>query len=86
MEDFIHTKAIEFAKQRIAVSYLVFAEQEGHTYFVGYYTLANKFVCVNSSSLSKTMQKKNWKVFTIRSGIRSLYGFYATDCAAWQKF
>lgn len=58
VEDFIHTKAIEFAKQRIAVSYLIFAEQEGHTYFVGYYTLANKFVCVNSSSLSKTMQKK----------------------------
>ena len=54
VEDFIHTKAIEFAKQRIAVSYLVFAEQEGHTYFVGYYTLANKFVCVNSSSLSWT--------------------------------
>lgn len=27
VEDFIHTKAILFAKQRIAVSYLVFAEQ-----------------------------------------------------------
>ena len=45
VEDFIHTKAIEFTKQRIAVSYLVFAEYEGHTYFVGYYTLANKFIC-----------------------------------------
>ena len=58
VEDFIHTKAIEFAKQKIAISYLVFAEQDNHKYFVGYYTLANKFVCVNSSSLSKTMQKK----------------------------
>lgn len=58
VEDFIHTKAIQFAKQRIAVSYLVYAEQEEQKYLVGYYTLANKFVCVNSSALSKTMQKK----------------------------
>lgn len=58
VEDFIHTKAIQFAKQRIAVSYLVFAEQNEQRYFVGYYTLANKFVCVNGSALSKTMQKK----------------------------
>lgn len=58
VEDFIHTKAIPFAKQRIAVSYLVFAEQDGQNYFIGYYTLANKFVCVNGSTLSKTMQKK----------------------------
>ena len=58
VEDFIRTKAITFAKQRIAVSYLVFAEQSEQNYFVGYYTLANKFVCVNGSALSKTMQKK----------------------------
>lgn len=58
VEDFIRTKAIQFAKQRIAISYLVFAENEGEHLFVGYYTLANKFVCVNSSSLSKTMQKR----------------------------
>lgn len=58
VEDFIHTKSIEFVKQKIAVSYLVFAEYKERTYFVGYYTLANKFVCVNSSSLSRTMQKK----------------------------
>lgn len=58
VEDFIRTKAIPFAKQKIAISYLIFVEQDNQKYFVGYYTLANKFVCVNSSSLSKTMQKK----------------------------
>lgn len=58
VEDFIHTKAIQFAKQRVAVSYLVFAEQNEQQYLVGYYTLANKFVSVNSSALSKTLQKK----------------------------
>ncbi|MGN0372088.1 MAG: N-acetyltransferase [Enterocloster sp.] len=58
VEDFIRNKAIQFAKQRIAISYLIFAEENGQRYFIGYYTLANKFVCVNGSSLSKTMQKK----------------------------
>lgn len=58
VEDFIHTKAIQFAKQKIAISYLVFAEKDNTQYLVGYYTLTNKFVCVNNTSLSKTMQKK----------------------------
>lgn len=58
VEDFIRMKAIPFARQRIAVSYLIFAEYNQQQHFIGYYTLANKFVCVNGSSLSKTMQKK----------------------------
>jgi hypothetical protein len=58
VEQFIQTKAVEFAKQKIAITYLVFVEHSGQQILVGYYTLANKFVCVNSSSLSKTMQKK----------------------------
>lgn len=58
VEDFIQSKAIQFAKQRIAISYLVFTEINNENLFVGYYTLANKFICINSSSLSKTLQKK----------------------------
>ena len=37
---------------------MIFAEYNQQQHFIGYYTLANKFVCVNGSSLSKTMQKK----------------------------
>lgn len=58
VEDFLRTKAISFARQHIAVSYLVFADYNHANILVGYYTLANKFVCVNRQSLSKTMQKK----------------------------
>lgn len=58
VEDFIHTKAIQFVKQKITISYLVFAGLDNLRYLVGYYTLTNKFVCVNNTSLSKTMQKK----------------------------
>lgn len=58
VEDFILTKSIQFAKQKIAISYLVFIEQSSKLYLAGYYTLANKFVCVSSSALSNTMRKK----------------------------
>lgn len=58
VEDFIHTKAIPFARQHIAVTYLIFAEQNNQKYLVGYYTLTNKFICINNSALSKTLQKK----------------------------
>ena len=58
VEDFIHTKAIPFARQHIAITYLVFSEQNNQKHLVGYYTLTNKFICINSSALSKTLQKK----------------------------
>lgn len=58
VEDFIHTKAIPFARQHIAITYLVFAEQNNQKYLVGYYTLTNKFICINSSALSKPCKRK----------------------------
>lgn len=58
VEDFIHNKAIEFARQRIAITFLVFKQSENGSAFVGYYTLANKFVSIAGTYLSKTLQKK----------------------------
>ncbi len=58
VEDFIQNKAIEFARQRIANTFLVFKENENDAALVGYYTLANKFVSVAGTLLSKTLQKK----------------------------
>lgn len=58
VEDFILNKAIDFAIQRIAITFLVFLEKDEQLYFVGYYTLANKFVSVSGTMLSKTMQKR----------------------------
>lgn len=56
--DFIHNKAIEFAKQRIAITFLVFMETPKGNILAGYYTLANKFVSVSADSLSKSLQKR----------------------------
>ena len=54
VENFARNKAIQFAKQRIAITYLVFVHQENDAYLAGYYTIANKFreckiVCVKSN-------------------------------------
>ena len=56
--DFIHNKAIEFAKQRIAITFLVFRETEKGNVLTGYYTLANKFVAVSANMLSNTLKKR----------------------------
>lgn len=58
VEDFIHNKAILFAKQHIAMTFLVFYEQNNQLLLIGYYTLTNKFVPISESSLSKTMLKR----------------------------
>lgn len=57
VENFIQTKAIGFARQRIAMTYLVFSDRE-HPELVGYFTLANKFVSITGTVLSKTLKKR----------------------------
>lgn len=58
VEYFIHNKAMEFARQWIAITFIVFKETESGSALVGYYTLANKFVSISCTHLSKTLHKK----------------------------
>lgn len=57
VENFIQAKAIDFARQRIAMTYLVFSAGKSPE-LVGYFTLANKFVSITGNALSKTLQKR----------------------------
>ena len=57
VENFIQTKAINFSKQRLAMTYLVFAAADPPE-LVGYFTLTNKFVSITGNTLSKTLQKR----------------------------
>lgn len=57
VENFIQAKAIGFARQRIAMTYLVFSDRE-RPELVGYFTLANKFVSITGTALSKTLKKR----------------------------
>lgn len=58
VEDFLHTKAISFAKQHLAMTFLVFINQNNQLLLVGYYTLANKSLSLSNNMLIKTIQKK----------------------------
>ncbi len=58
VEDFIHTKAINFAIQRIAITFLVFVETDTGPILAGYYALSNKSVTLSGCMLSKTLRKK----------------------------
>ncbi len=58
VEDFLKHKAIEFAKQQISQTHLVFALYKNTPILVGYFTLANKIVNVAKKHLSKTSKKR----------------------------
>jgi len=55
IEDFIHYKAIDFARRKLSVTHLVIDNSNGK--FVGYFTLAHKPILVKSDALSKTAIK-----------------------------
>lgn len=58
VEQFLHKKAIEFSKQRLAATYLVFTKRKGQRELIGYYTLANKIIRIESKHLSGTQRRK----------------------------
>jgi len=58
VEYFIKHKAIEFAKQSIAVTYLVFAQYKNENVIAAYFTLASKFIAIYRQSLSAKMRKR----------------------------
>ncbi len=57
IEIFLRDKAIEFAKQKIAITYLVSDDTNGN--MLGYFTLANKAIQINDNAIeSKTLKKR----------------------------
>lgn len=52
VEQFLHSKAISFARMGIAATHLVFASYKEQVVLVGYYSLANKTVAIKSRSLT----------------------------------
>ena len=56
IEEFIRGKAIDFAKQKLSITYLVIDTDSG--LILGYFTLTHKSVILNSDGLSRTFQKK----------------------------
>lgn len=58
VEDFLKYKAVEFSRQSLSKTYLVFASYKSAPVLCGYYTVANKFIHIERSNVSKTLQKR----------------------------
>ena len=58
IEDFLKRNAIEFAKQGLSQTHLVFDFSADEQRFVGYFCLTNKPVSVNTSKFSATMRRQ----------------------------
>ena len=56
IEEFIREKAIEFAKRKLSITYLITDATDG--VILGYFTLTHKSVILSGEGLSKTFQKK----------------------------
>lgn len=68
VEDFIHTKAINFEKMDMARTYLVMSTYKSKPYLAGYFAIANKPLVIPKKQFSKlsVTQKKNLWDLVIR--------------------
>lgn len=57
VEHFLHYNAINFSKQGIAITYLVFVENEDSLYFVGYFALTNKIIQFEKMKMSNRTER-----------------------------
>ena len=58
VETFLQRKAIEFAKQGFSQTHIVLASYKGEPEIAGYYTLANKYLTVDSDKISKNLRRR----------------------------
>jgi hypothetical protein len=72
VERFIKDSAIPFHKQGIASTYIILASYQKSYVFVGYFTLANKYICVKKSAVpSKTWQRRISKFASYDANLKS---------------
>lgn len=70
VELFLKEKAIEFMKQGLASTYLVFVSYRKSNKLVGYYSLSIKTINIKRNALSKTLQKRVSKFCQYNSALK----------------
>ncbi|MBY0117837.1 N-acetyltransferase [Paenibacillus xylanexedens] len=58
VEFFLKSRAIEFAKQGITQTHLVFASYKGETRLIGYFSLTSKVMSVKDTYLSNSIRRR----------------------------
>ncbi|MDE7293355.1 MAG: N-acetyltransferase [Oscillospiraceae bacterium] len=71
IEYFLKKKAVEFEKQSISATHLIFTSYKNEKVLIGYYTLSIKSFNVDKSSISKTLRKRISKFATYDPMIKS---------------
>ncbi len=56
IQDFLHLRAIDFAKKRISITYLVLDDETGK--LLGFFTLAHKVLNVPAEGMSNTIKRR----------------------------
>lgn len=56
IENFIILNALNFARRKLSISYLVFDEKDGQ--ILGYFTLAHKAIEIRNENMSNTTLRK----------------------------
>ena len=87
IEQFLKKDAIEFAKRKMSITYIVSDSDDGS--ILGYFTLANKALEIRESAISKSLSKKvsrygvldeNEGTYTVHSYLLAQFGKnYAID-------
>lgn len=70
VEDFLHTKAVEFTRQGYSSTYLIFASYRSHLVLVGYFALAYKYFHIDLKNTSKTLGKRIRKFARYDEGMK----------------
>lgn len=56
IENFLHKNAIEFARRKLSITYLLLDNSDGE--IVGYFTLAHKAIEIKNDNISNTVRRK----------------------------
>ncbi len=70
VEHFLQKVAIEFAKQRLAVTYLIYTSYQSEITLIGYFALSNKPFVISQKVLSKEKRKRYGKFGVLEKDLK----------------
>lgn len=71
VESFLRSKAIEFSRQGLAQTHLVFASFRGNPKMAGYFSLANKYITIKADSVKGKLKQRVNRFATYDPQIRT---------------
>ena len=71
VETFLRTKALEFSRQGIAQTHLVYAAFKGRPELAGYFALANKYMIIKADIVGGKLKQRIRRFSTYNSDIKS---------------